>query len=433
MHCKHFVSGLLAATLLTGVAHASTVTVNGGGSSLAYPTYVADFAAYSTAESNKQLFSYEAVGSGAGQNAFLKNSISYFQPISTSNPNGYAAGTLTYGKIVGTEVDFGASDAFLSATQLTNAATGSYGTATEGSAVDGPLIQIPTLGTPITIPFNESGVTSGLTLTDTQLCGVLSGKITDWHSLVSTIPAGTTIQVVYRSDSSGTSFLLTNHLAAVCTTSNSKVTFTAQKVFASEFPSSTPPANFTGASGSGGVAKALLATSNSFGYLSPDYTSIAPGSANTTSLQVASVVNASDKTAYAPTVANTTTGLKDPGTGATNGTPPSTLAQAQNPLNWVPSIPVTKHGYPIVGYTTVDISSCYSNATRGKIILTILKDILPSSGSYATIATNNGFVTLQASGASKFYTAVKADFLSNTSGFNLDIDDATTCAAYSGR
>jgi phosphate transport system substrate-binding protein len=334
MNRKQLACSLLAVALCTGVAHAKTAkvvpTLNGGGSSLAFPPYTADFA---QATSSKVNFSYEAVGSGAGQNAFLNNNINYFLPVSSSNTVGYAAGTLTYGTIVGTQVDFGASDAFLTSSQLTNPATGSYAQ----SSVDGPLIQIPTIGTPITIPFNESGVTSsGLTLTDAQLCGVLSGKITDWHSLVPSIAAGTTINVVYRSDSSGTTFLLTQHLNAACTASNSNfsIPVAITKTFASEFSSSNPiPASFTAESGSSGVAKQLLATANSLGYLSPDYTAIAPSSPNTTTLQVASLTNSVNGVAYAPTTVNTTLGLANPGTGSTNGTPPATLAAAQNPLN----------------------------------------------------------------------------------------------------
>ncbi len=433
MNRKHLACSLLAVTLSCGVAHAvqTPITLNGGGSSLAAPTYIADFKAY-TATKSTDLFSYEAVGSGAGQNAFLNNDITYFEPVSGTNTHGYAAGTLTYGTIVGTAVDYGASDAFLVSTQLSNAATGSYAQ----SSVDGPLIQVPTIGTPITIPYNESGVGSGgLTLTDSQLCGVLSGKITDWNSLVSSIPAGTTINVVYRTDGSGTTFLTTQHLNAVCTSTNSNfsIPVAITKTFASLFPNSTPPSNFTGESGSSGVSKQLVATSDSIGYLSPDFTSIAPNSANTTSLKVASLVNAVNNTAYQPTVANTTLGLVHPGTGSTNPTPPASLSAAMNPLNWVPAIPQTTQGYPIVGYTTMDLSSCYANVKVGKLLIDILKDIYKKTGSYATITTNGGFVPLANSGAAKFYTAVESTFLSNKAGYALDIDDATTCASYAGR
>jgi ABC-type phosphate transport system substrate-binding protein len=438
MKYKYFTGSLLAATLSFGIAHAKpkpSLTLNAGGSSASGPTYIADFEAYTAAKSG-DLFSYEAVGSGGGQNAFLTNNIGYFEPASPSNTIGYKTGTLTYGTIVGTQVDFAASDAYLVASQLTNPATGSYGTTTEGSAIDGPLIQIPTIGIPLTLAFNQSAIGSaGLTLNDAQICGVLSGKITDWHALDSAIPAGTTIDVAYRSDSSGSTFLLTQHLNAVCTSANSNfaIPVAITKTFASLFPGSTPPANFTGENGSGALAQQLVATANSLGYVSPDYTSIAPKSANTTSLQVASVVNGQNNVAYLPTVANTTLGLTHPGPGSTNATPPATLSAAQNPLNWVPAVPQTTEGYSLVGYNTLDASSCYANTSAGKLLVDFLKDVLKKSGSYATVTTNNGFVPLSNSGAAKFFTAVSDTFLSNKSGYNLDIDDATTCASYAGR
>lgn len=425
-------STIFASALTFGAAHAASTTINVGGSSLAAPSYIAEFQKY-TAANPSILFSYEAVGSGGGQAAFLSNDITQFE--GTHVP----AGTITYGTIVGTQVDIGASDAFLLASQLTNPATGSYastdGNGFTGSAVDGPLIQIPTFGTPITIPFNETGVKSGLTLTDAKLCGILSGKINDWHTLVSTIPAGTTINVVYRTDGSGTTFLTTQHLNAVCTSSNSSfpvLPVPITKTFASLFTNSTPPANFTGESGSGNVATQLVNTANSLGYLSPDFTSIAPKSANTTSLKVASLTNAVNGKVFSPSVANTETGLKNPGPGSTNATPPATLSDAMNPLNWVPAIPQTKAGYPIVGYTTMELSSCYASKTAGSAIVALLTDQYKASG-YETIITNNGFAALANTAASKYVAAVVNTFLSNTSKYNLNVDNATTCASYPGR
>ncbi len=430
MSLKRLLCSISAAALSFGTAHAATTTLNGGGSSLAAPTYIALFKLY-TASHPTILFSYEAVGSGGGQKAFLNNDITQFE--GANDP----AGTLNYGTIVGTSVTLGASDAALSTSQLTNPATGSYAE----SSVDGPLIQIPTIGTPITIAYNESKETGTLTLTDTQVCGVLSGKITDWHSLVSTIPAATTIEVAYRSDSSGTTYLLTQHLNKVCTSANSKfpvLPVPVTKYFYSAtaannpvFPT-TPPTNFTGESGSANVAKQEVATANSLSYLSPDYTSIAPKSLNTTTLKVASLVNATNGVAYQPTVANTETGLANAGAGSTNPTPPATKTLAQDPLNWVPLIPVTKSGYPIVGYTTFELSSCYANKTIGSTLISFLNTAYLNS-TYTTTITNNGFAPLTNTAAAPFATKIGSIFLSNTSGYNLNIDNTTLCASFKGR
>ena len=423
---------VFAAALSFGTAHAQT-TINAGGSSLAAPTYIAEFQAY-TKLNPKVLFNFAAVGSGGGQIAFLTNNITTF-----SSP---PAGTLTYGTIVGTQVDIGASDATLSASQLTNPATGSYGTAPNGSTADGPAIQIPTFGVPITMAYNESKVptTAGLTLTDSQICGVLSGKITDWHTLVSTIPAGTTINVTYRSDGSGTSFLTTQHLNAVCNATNSNfpvLPVPISKYFITTGTTTgalpTAPANFTGESGSANVAANLVATAGSFGYLSPDYTSIAPLSANTTTLRVAKVKNPlAGNVAYAPTVVNTQLALSHVGPGSTNATAPATLAAAMDPQNWVPAVPQTTAGYPIVGYTTMDLSTCYANKTAGTAIIKFLTAEY-NTASFVTIIKNNGFAPLANTAAAPYKTAVLNTFLGNTSGYNLNIDNATTCASYAGR
>jgi ABC-type phosphate transport system substrate-binding protein len=443
---KYLATTALAATLSFSVAHATQTTINTGGSSLAAPTYDQLMQLYAPiGGTGPVVFNYEPVGSGDGQKAFFYNDApDYLELTPPATP--------TYGTVVGTTVDMGASDAFLTTAadpEITNPATGSYyatvtdsnGTFTGSSAVDGPMIQIPTIGTPITIAYNQSKDTKTLVLTDAQLCGVFSGKITDWHTLVSTIPANTTITVVPRADSSGTTFLTTQHLNAVCNASNSSfptlpVPITTHFFGTSGtvvFLTSQLPSNFLQtASQSSGVASALLATSGSIGYLSPDYTSIAPKSPNATTLKVASLTNATNNASYQPTVANTTLGLANPGPTSTNPTPPASLTAAMNIFNWVPAIPTTTSGYPIVGYTTIELSSCYANKAVGTAFINLLTDAFTNSA-YKTIINNNGFVPLANSGAATFATAVKNIFLTNTSKYNLNIDNTTLCGSYAGR
>jgi phosphate transport system substrate-binding protein len=105
-----------------------------------------------------------------------------------------------------------------------------------------------------------------------------------------------------------------------------------------------------------------------------------------------------------------------------------------DPLNWVPAIPTTTAGYPIVGYTTMLLSSCYANPAAGSAINAFLKlQYGTGSTAYTTIIQNNGFAPLKNTKASKYVTAVENDFLGNTSKYNLNIDNATTCASYPGR
>ncbi len=129
----------------------------------------------------------------------------------------------------------------------------SYNTASWGQPIQLPAFEVP-VAVPVNLSFTpnsqiKSGgniVTGGaIQLSGAQLCAIFSGLVTDWSSST-TIPtldsagnsspqkfyytnvgngigtaaqyttASTPIKVVYRSDGSGTSFILTNYLKAVC-------------------------------------------------------------------------------------------------------------------------------------------------------------------------------------------------------------------------
>lgn len=332
---------------------------------------------------------------------------------------------------------FANSDAALLPTQVD--ATGSYAR----TSTDGKLIQLPYIVTPITVPYvaQPSSVTGTVVLNDNDLCGIYSGKINNWNQIINpaTSAAYTTvstpIQVVYRLDGSGTSDLLTRHLAAVCTTGtggNSNVTFNETQTFASNF--STVPANFIGATGSGGVASQLVtyrtATTAAFGYLSPDYTNttLAPSSPNATNaLTVASLRNSHSSTDVVPTYQNATTAL---GSVAA----PSGAAAEANPFNWVPGAVISKTnagwiaasdptvGYPISGTSNIIVSQCYKRS----LLQTNLKSFLNNhynTGAFATILHNNGFDVVPGS----YQTAINNDILANNNGYNLDIGNTTAC------
>ncbi|MDN7590322.1 substrate-binding domain-containing protein [Burkholderia seminalis] len=406
---------------LGATAAMASPNVQGGGSSLVAPTIGAignaatEIGLFGTSEGS---FTYFSVGSGAGQNAFLNNQPTFF------------------GSTVTGTVHFANSDAALSTAQLTSYKAGL-------GATNGPLIQIPYIVTPITIPVvNGPAVTSTTTpqttpgqahsiaLNDDDLCGIFSGKLTDWNQVINpqTGSAYTTtsspIKVIYRSDGSGTTELLTRHLAAVCSATNTAtgVTFVDSLTFTASFPGGVVPSNFTGVSGSGGVRNALSSsTGAAVAYLSPDYTNtfLAPSSTVVTSagalqLPVASLVNAKNSTYYAPTYANATTAL---GSVAA----PSKLT-ANNPAAWVPAAGNPVSGYPVSGTSQIILSQCYKDST----VKTAVHDFLNShytNASFASIVHGNGFDTVP----SNFQTAISADFLSNTSGLNLDIGNTSVC------
>jgi len=396
-----------------GAAQAATTTDYGGGSSLIATVIGYLFNVETQVNDPAIAFSYTSDGSGQGQNGFLNN-----DPSQHSLP-------------VGTTIAFGASDATLSAAQITawNNSTGSSSsTSGVGKAQGGPLIQVPSVGTPITIPFRYTGhATNGsLQFTDDQLCGIFSSKITLWSdpllSGVITSGVGTltgTINVAVRSDSSGTTFLLTQHLAAVCNSTNSNATWlshlAATKTFqATLFPGGLP-ANFTAVSGSSGVQGQVAGTNKSIGYLSPDYTLIASANTATPGFPAVAQVKGQDGNYYLPSVSNTSNAL---GTAAVPTDP-------TNPAQYVPAVPKPSTGYPIVGYTTLEMAQCYANSNVGTGMYEFLNNLY-TQPAMASLIVQNGFVPLQGTPLANYIV----DHLVNGDSADvppLDIQDPNVC------
>jgi phosphate transport system substrate-binding protein len=452
---------LLAGTAIGGLAGTASAqsnsqinasaqsVVNGGGSSLAYPTYVQLYTSYSAGDSTIG-WNWTSKGSGNAQCAFINN---YETAFYTAAPAGSA-------------VHLAASDGFLSAVQLDIYKNGYTGTGpqtgaanncattnqtitgpnitltyptTAPQALGGPLIQLPTFGTPITLAYNIDGVRPGnsrVKLTDDQLCGIFSGVITTFNDprlSGSGLPSNAnTIHVAYRSDGSGTSFLFTQHLKAVCTSANSTTAFANNlgtvaptTSFAALFTTGggTVPTNFTGASGSGGVVGVLgypaggngsaTAGVNAIGYLSPDFTSIAQGNKGTY-LPVASVKNVNSGAFVLPDVAGTTAALR-------TATPPSG-SNLSNPDAYIPRIPSPTTGYPIVGYTTYDLVQCYKDANLAGGLVAYLTNLYSLSTNTLGLS---GFAVLP----DNLFQPINDNILNNNGGLNLDIENPTVCQA----
>jgi ABC-type phosphate transport system substrate-binding protein len=368
-------------------------------------------------------------------------------------------------------VHYGASDATLSTTQISG-----WNSSSVGALAAGHLIQLPSMGVGISIPVVNSKVTAngattahkavvgGVVLTDNDLCGIFSGKITNWNATSAgsltlktkaTVADGP-ITVIYRSDGSGTSFLLLNHFAAVCTASNSNFTLpiTPSTTFISVFPGGVGPipsgsttTNFLGESGSSGVANTLAninasgpinppVITSAISYLSPDFTTVDPNSNATladgskSKLVVAAVKNGT--LPYIPTVVDVTNALNHTKLGTTL-TPPTTAVAGAQPQNWVPLVQTTTVGYPIVGYTTFDFAQCYQNANIKASVIAFLKLHYSTNATYASIINNNGFVALAGTQAKAFAPVITANILANTKKWNDDIGDTTACKGLAGR
>ncbi|MFC3653155.1 substrate-binding domain-containing protein [Dyella humi] len=318
--CAKMAWGALA-LVIAGSVHATTLV--GGGTTLPALGYVGSNAAtqlqvFGTNVASGSLFGVDSSTTPIGAPAF-----SYCETGDDASKNIFA-GVTTYSSglttpynvqnsctknATGTITGFGAA---LSGVNRTDLAQPDF------AAVDSPLnasdylnyqnnhtsgdypVQFPAVAGAVAIAFNlrdntGAQVTSSeVNLSDTQVCLIFSDQITSWNDtrLASafTLPAGHSIpanpiNVQYRSDGSGTTFSLSNHLANVCGTINSSV-FETSQAFTSVVANfiNPVPTNWTGSSGDESLAEALGNTANSIAYVST-----ANALATNTPLQIADV------------------------------------------------------------------------------------------------------------------------------------------------
>ena len=197
-------------------------TISGAGSTFAAPVYEQ----WASSQSGLTV-NYQAVGSGAGITA-LESKV----------------------------VDFGASDPPLKpADEEAIAKNGS------------PAVQIPMFLGAITVSYNLPGVKTGLKLDGKTLGDIFLGKLKTWDDAEIkalnpgvTLPS-TSITIVHRSDSSGTTAGFTGFLAAVDPEFKSKVGEGKE----------VPWPTGTGAKGNAGVAGAVKQTVGAVGYVEQAY------------------------------------------------------------------------------------------------------------------------------------------------------------------
>jgi phosphate transport system substrate-binding protein len=174
-------------------------------------------------------------------------------------------------QLISRTVDFAGSDVPLKASEV------------EATGGQGAVIQIPWTAGGVAVEYNLPGV-DGLRLTPQALAGVFAGRITRWDdpAIKSENPnaslPGSGIQVVHRSDGSGTTQVFTDYLKAVAP---DVWTYSSGK----DWPAGTPG---TGAKGSDGVTAAVKQSVGAIGYAEPSY----PKQAG---LGVASVRNAAGR------------------------------------------------------------------------------------------------------------------------------------------
>ena len=199
----------------------TTYTIAGAGSTLVAPIE-AEWAS-SWDNSSHNTVTYNAVGSGTGFNEIAAN-----------------------------QVDFGASDAPMSA----------YSAKCNG------CVQIPWGLSATGVSFNiNNGKVHSLHLTGTVLANIYLGKITNWDDpAIKSLNPKTSlpnlpISVFWRNDASGDSYAFTRYLSDVSSTFNSKVGASTQPTF---------PVG-TGAHGNGAMASAVQQNNGAIAYVAVSY------------------------------------------------------------------------------------------------------------------------------------------------------------------
>ncbi|KAF1009116.1 MAG: Alkaline phosphatase L [Luteibacter sp.] len=237
-----FLSGGQKQSANTSVNATGAATVSGG--SL--------FGAWAAASSNK--VSYCQTGSGNGKKIF-DNSDGTNHLTAVGACDGTTAGfNAPAGVLVNPH--FAGSDAPMSTTEYSWFNTGGK-TATYGEPT-----QFPAVAGSIAIIYNNGDVTTQLNLTDAQICSVFNGTTTNWSAFG--FPSKP-IKVAFRSDGSGTTFSLANHLATVCsgTASQHFVVDQAFSTVISKFPALS---GSIGASGNPAVVTAVNSNDGAIGY-----------------------------------------------------------------------------------------------------------------------------------------------------------------------
>lgn len=157
-----------------------TISISGAGASAPNSLYQRWFSEYRQVKPNVQV-SYQSIGSGAGINQFLAQT-----------------------------VDFGATDDPIKEED-----------AAKFPKDRGALIQVPTTGLFVVFAYNLEGVTD-LRLSRQAFCGILDGSIKTWNDpIIAKDNAGANlpsspITLVFRSDGSGTTAIFTNHVVEAC-------------------------------------------------------------------------------------------------------------------------------------------------------------------------------------------------------------------------
>jgi len=269
------------------------VKLQGAGASFPAPLYLKWFKAYNGTHPNIQV-DYQSIGSGGGVKSFMDRT-----------------------------VDFAASDAAMKPEDM--------------AKVEGGVQLVPMTAGSIVLAYNVPEL-ANLRLSREAYAGIFLGKVKTWNDpVIAKANPGVKlpnepINVVVRADSSGTSFVFSQHLSTISADFNKNVGTNNMP----NWPVGTK------SKGNEGVTASLMTTPGSIGYVEYGY-------AHSQNLHMAMLENKSGN--YV---------------SATTDSARAALASAQLPADliaWVPD-PDGKDAYPIVTFTWMILYKKYDNKEK---------------------------------------------------------------------
>lgn len=309
---------LLAAPIAATTTHAQQLS--GAGATFPAPLYQRWSVEFNKAKPSIQI-NYQSVGSGAGVKNLMKG-----------------------------VVDFAASDAAMTDEEISKVSAG--------------VVMIPATAGQIVLAYNLPGIQK-LNITREAMTGIFLGTVKKWNDpAIATANPGVNlpaipIQVAYRSDSSGTTFVFTQHLSAV----DSKFADIVGADKTVSFPAGV------GGKGNEGVTALIKQSAGTIGYIEYGY-------AKENGLSMASLQNKSGNFV-----------TPDSESGA------RTLASVKLPENlriW-PIDPTGANDYPIVTFTWLLLYKSYSDSAK----LNALKEFINWSLSTGqTFSKQLGYIPL---------------------------------------
>lgn len=322
-------------------------------------------------------------------NSIFPDNFSYFPEYWGTNVDGKTAFLNNDATVFGGAggVHFAVTDSVLSLKELSDYSTNFYKSY-------GPLIQLPSVATSVVITYKKSGV-SNLNLTSDQLCWLLSGRVQTWGQLLGTSDS-TPLRVVYNSNSSGKTEILTRHLNAVC-----PIEFSVNTIFVKARQSWEPlPWTWVAVNNDSLVASTVNAEDGSIGYSGPDGLDIKNNA-------VVARING-----VLPTLGNVSAALSS----IPLPHPPS------QPYAWGPIVAKPSVGYSISAYSNLIFGQCYKDQNVAEDVRAFIAKHYSTPGNAVATAAHN-FIPLPVT----WKNVVTWNFLTNSSGENLDINNPSVC------